>query len=785
VVENQESPLISEERQAVLTAMRGHMRHARTSGDFAPLKKFIRKQVVTISFNDLKWFLKGDVYPNWFLSSLVQLVKGRTINRMLNPMDDYGLVSVPLATAIKPQSATGLLPPHLFQDLLSVFKDSPVVWRNLTHLTEDLEWLTNHNDQYDLIVSVPQLGWPMSPDNRYLRPHPADLFQFEHLSYDDVVMANACLKLSHDGIGLFVLSDWLFSSHSQFREKLAEQGLFVNAVFRLPASKAYRAENRNLILVSRENTETLFIAELTENENHNDRVIKQMRKRKESRDPVLGQFVSHAEFRSIDVTVESAKLKKQAYQLGLRPVVLSDIAHRIQLIEARQEFDHQPNTIYIPLYDIQQVATLPNPSKSQDYDYWQIELQPDQALAEYVVRLLKMRLGQMMLRVFSRDRSARYVRDTGMGDMVLFLPEPQIQRDIVETDHQVDSLIQHLSELKEELWSTPQQDSIAVQKIQEFVGEELAQRERFEDWIDTLPFPIASILWAYHATNDPFKKYRLLQRYFEALTQFIATVLLSGFYNADDWLATHSTLFNIYQKNLKTPTFGTWRRIAETLISDLHRHIQIEKERLTDGELAGRQRCEQLFATRADVLARLFPRSLIAVFSDTNFLRNEWRGHGGADDRVAPERLLELEAHLNTTREILGRFWTEYRLIKPDSSRKVAGKFKQGVQLLMGHHNPFVTITLELDEPLDTSSLYLHSSGQQYCLKLQPLIHILEKLAGEENAAYFFSQIKGAGVMFISHHYEKEPEILEPFTETLTFLEDLKNRSSDRDIDDK
>lgn len=47
-------------------------------------------------------------------------------------------------------------------------------------------------------------------------------------------------------------------------------------------------------------------------------------------------------------------------------------------------------------------------------------------------------------------------------------------------------------------------------------------------WADTLPFPLASVLWHYEAEPDEGPRVEYLLKFFEALAQFTATVLLSA-----------------------------------------------------------------------------------------------------------------------------------------------------------------------------------------------------------------------------------------------------------------
>jgi hypothetical protein len=45
---------------------------------------------------------------------------------------------------------------------------------------------------------------------------------------------------------------------------------------------------------------------------------------------------------------------------------------------------------------------------------------------------------------------------------------------------------------------------------------------------------------------------------------------------------------------------------------------------------------------------------------------------------------------------------------------------------------------------------------------------------GEQNACYFYSRIKQDKVAFISHHFEKEPNIEDLFPEVFTMLNNIR-----------
>lgn len=59
----------------------------------------------------------------------------------------------------------------------------------------------------------------------------------------------------------------------------------------------------------------------------------------------------------------------------------------------------------------------------------------------------------------------------------------------------------------------------------------LNQREGFESWLETLPFPLASILWRYEAAGNAEQKIEHLFHAFEAVAQFLGTLIASAFHS--------------------------------------------------------------------------------------------------------------------------------------------------------------------------------------------------------------------------------------------------------------
>lgn len=56
------------------------------------------------------------------------------------------------------------------------------------------------------------------------------------------------------------------------------------------------------------------------------------------------------------------------------------------------------------------------------------------------------------------------------------------------------------------------------------------KEDTYEGWVETLPYPIASVLWHHKISGaDPRIRFGILLHFFEAFAEFIATIHLSAY----------------------------------------------------------------------------------------------------------------------------------------------------------------------------------------------------------------------------------------------------------------
>jgi hypothetical protein len=108
--------------------------------------------------------------------------------------------------------------------------------------------------------------------------------------------------------------------------------------------------------------------------------------------------------------------------------------------------------------------------------------------------------------------------------------------------------------------------------------------ERLDQWFETLPFPLASILRAWQATpSQDFKtKYEHLLHFFEGTAEFLSVIFLSAFSSNEALFATHKRkLAESLEKqhlSFRRATFGTWKLVVEYLGKQTRKLLFRERE---------------------------------------------------------------------------------------------------------------------------------------------------------------------------------------------------------------
>ena len=298
--------------------------------------------------------------------------------------------------------------------------------------------------------------------------------------------------------------------------------------------------------------------------------------------------------------------------------------------------------------------------------------------------------------------------------------------------------------------------------------------EGLVSWADALPFPLASILWHYEGEPGEGGKVDYLVKFFEALSEFAATTLLSACARDRALLeANRSAWFYGEQGpfDLRTPGLGVWVQLAGRLSKTLRALLRDE---------GGENRARALFiAVDSELVEALSAAKLGAILHHALTCRNRWTGHGGvAGKQVHRERLRELEDLLAKTRAVLGWSFETWTLLKPGPMIRSGKIYDLTAAILKGPNPGFRRRQMKLTEALDTARLYLVNDGNDRALELLPFIRVLAGKTGQD-ACYFYNRLAaegspdGAEVRWVSYHFHAEPELQLPDEGLVDLLADL------------
>jgi hypothetical protein len=343
---------------------------------------------------------------------------------------------------------------------------------------------------------------------------------------------------------------------------------------------------------------------------------------------------------------------------------------------------------------------------------------------------------------------------SSLEDAPLFIPNYQEQIGLIEVNNKIDNLLLKINEHKNQLWKRPTQ-------IKE-INKSIVQYEKdnsIEKWLDSLPFPISSILWKYLATSENKRKVEYLFHFFEAFSEFLSMLLLSA-YNQDEQFyrsESHRWINNDSQHEdwIKKATFGSWNQLTANLLKATRTLNNEEKEKKDIiFDLLGKPSSEFLNLVNS--------KKIIPILDTVREYRNDWKGHGGvAGEQENTNRLTLLEKELNSLRQIIQGAFDDCRLISATTGDYKNGIHNYKAKELVGNKTPFNEIKVISLKPLDKDKLYFVHQNHNEPIELLPFI----KFNQESKACYFYNSIKTTNVRWVSFHFEQKSELYEAVDE--------------------
>jgi hypothetical protein len=751
----------------------------RAKGEIAEVSNILKladERGVSYSLDDVMALIREQrnterlALPSWLADFLCEWARSSGFESVIDPRAGTGLLIGQLGKVKSIKRITAACRSH--EDYLlaeKLFHDSKFTWVN-GRLEECLPLTAL---QGDAVISCPPFGGTRNKETISWRNDNIEVVD----DFGRVAVLRTLSNLSEAGRAAIIVTPSFFFQRGEkaIISALPKLGLYLDAAISIPSGSLLPLTNIEtyLLFISRKESEKLFVGQLSTNTDRNKGLLANLRNRKESKkDPAMGRLVSASDFSGFNALVSKLEWETYIEENQLTSMPFSSFCVEVNAANKEEPFfENKDNSLYLPILGVAPAVTSPNnlalPNfKIKPKNYLQLVLDPSIILADYLALTLNSPRGKQLRQSLCSGSTIPMISKRSLAVGIAAIPPLKVQLGIVETETKIRALQTELSELSSKLHQSPASlDEVVASLTGRF------KEDDFENWLASLPFPLASILWVYHAKKTTSEgKARQLLYFFEALSSFYATIFISGIHGDQEmFTAFKEKLSSVLPPDgLREATIGKWIRIVELAVSS------IDKISRSGDDEQRAKLCRLFGVTHLETLCDIFTSNVVDVLQDANTRRNEWQGHGGLSGESEWRRRQQyLEGLLLRFRESVGRGWDRYRLIRPGTCEFSDGSFIYQAQILMGDRMIFKSETLDLQEALDSKKLYLVERRGNRGLELLPFVKVLSSPASEENACYFFNRVTSDGVKVVSYHFEQASEQTDEFKDIVNVLNEL------------
>ena len=540
--------------------------------------------------------------------------------------------------------------------------------------------------------------------------------------------------------------------------------LFVNAVIDMPKSSyapMTHIDTKILIFQKCKNDKRFVarIAEITDVEV----VVSNFVNKVAAKNYTIGSWVERGQYFDLQSFENELTNRKVAKNYGGTVMPIGDLATEINRPDRDNNFKDIPNSIFIPTVGTSAVVDSIEDFNIKPKNYMQVVLDENQISTQYACFFLNSEQGisnrRMMMNGFIPTFNLQTIRD-----LVIALPDGEgEQLEIMETHKQIEELKLQLEALESKFFKKPS-DYKAIQRSLKDIN----NAETLSDWGETLPFPLASVLRRYLAENSYEKKQESLFLFFEAYAIYNACILLSVINENLDVFAGENVFETTDLKYYTRSSFGNWVTLNKIITN------------FVLGKLGGKKSEEEgdpspllgFFKTNnTDIIRVLCNKDINRILYSASVKRNNWKGHTGiSSEDVCKEHVLELQKYLDQLRHIVKDSYEEMELIRATSCVNTRSGAENSIEKLTGSNALFMKDSYVTSTPLMTDVLYLRMKDTQRAIELLPLIVFKNSPSSEKNACYFYSKDEADNTLYVSYHYEQQPEETEPGHEALNSL---------------
>lgn len=735
---------------------------------------------ITDHFDHHEGFLPS---PDWLIAVFSALAQGRTVNTICDPWAGIGLL-IGIMQEVTQAKTVLALEPNLSNAVLGNALVEKADWQ----VGSPIDLLSSQDREIDLVTSFLPFG---------IRAKKSQTLTVSGLDGNDIVLKDdignqilvaASMRLSAEGIGLFVVTPSFFFSRSSVFQQFSALGLGLDAALALPPGTFAPRTNipSYLLIVRKQPISKMFVAQLSSDSNMNLQVISNFINGEEGGSLELGRFVDQLSFKGLDMIRLQERFEQAESLFGAPSVHMKDLASVINLGRHGQKFQFPKleNAIFIPIIGVSDVIDSIDGITLKSQNYAQVAIDPALSDARFVAKFLNSEFGKEIRNLSKSGTISPKLNKQILKKLRVFVPDLHTQKTMLDVEARIATeqntligLQSELGQFQRNLWANPQSVEQVNQRLSVF-SDRLSENptqyaaESLDQWFETLPFPLASILrvWQTTSSKDFKTKYEHLLHFFEATAEFIAIVLMSAFKSNPALFEEHIMKFkeSMQKQNLSfhRATFGTWKSSVE--------YFGKQTRLLLSGSDDDQSLCAEMFFDSSNALPKNLSRIEIAnILAETNKMRNDWIGHGGV---IGPEeaklRNEQLLGKVQELRKIMADTWIETELFQPISCELRNGVYETEVAVLVGSNSGFLKEPRNMSTCLEVDLLYLLKKDSNRALHLLPLVRIGPSPQSAKNACYFYNRVDKEDYKFVSYHFFDQPNLRIP-SNTLASLSDL------------
>src|SRR5260221_10731605 len=354
--------------EAVLHALRIlRNENAHRQGRFDPsaLAKQLQDLGVSIPVADLQWFLAdllrglgrevGEYFtPPVILDVVSFLLQGRAANIACDPWAGFGVLAARVHEEIHAGKTLACAPSEGSLALARVIAPQ-LEW----HTGSPLAFLGGMTAPLDVVASILPFGSKV-PQAVELKAMSGETVRCTTGDLAPIMLAAASLRLSPEGIGLFVVAPSFFFAQQSILHDLPRLGLGIEAALALPAGTfaPYTNIRAYLVVVRKQAFAKMFVAQLSQDIQTNRQIVLNLREGKADGELELGRFVDPEKFRGLE-PLRLAEQYRQAEDHFRAPALsLRELSKAINLGRPGDEFEFPKteNALYVPLIGVSDVV---------------------------------------------------------------------------------------------------------------------------------------------------------------------------------------------------------------------------------------------------------------------------------------------------------------------------------------------------------------------------------------------------------------------------------------------